>query len=175
MRKKLRPILILILPLILICVLIVTYFAFPWFYIGIGGALSSNSPKPEITYGEFPFRLEYKIDGEHVIVEDTVICEFDGFDWNEGLGKHRNWKTSLKNSGNKAVLITEDEERKVYCFVGDAEYYMGDETYPEPRPLKPRLYCEELTDNHFLGTLSLKYKVELLSWEFSEPIVNSFK
>jgi len=35
-------------------------------------------PEPEITYGEFPFRLEYEIDGERFVIEDVVIVEFMG-------------------------------------------------------------------------------------------------
>ena len=50
---------------------------------------------PEIRYGEFPFRLEYEINGERFVIEDTVICEFDGIGWNEAQGKFRKWKDYL--------------------------------------------------------------------------------
>jgi hypothetical protein len=36
----------------------------PWVMLYAGISLSSNPPTPEITYGEFPFRLEYEINGE---------------------------------------------------------------------------------------------------------------
>ena len=39
-------------------------------------------PLPEITYGEFPFRLEYELNEKLHVIEDTLIVEFDGF-WNE--------------------------------------------------------------------------------------------
>ena len=35
---------------------------------------------PQITEGEFPFVLEYEINGERHIIEDTVVCKFDGYD-----------------------------------------------------------------------------------------------
>ena len=34
-------------------------------------------PLPKITYGEFPYRLEYEIDNKCYIVEDVLIAEFD--------------------------------------------------------------------------------------------------
>ena len=46
----------------------------PLFIISIG---APAPPAPEITYGEFPFRLEYEIEGERFVIEDTLIAEFD--------------------------------------------------------------------------------------------------
>ncbi|MCL2707427.1 MAG: hypothetical protein FWE97_04630 [Dehalococcoidia bacterium] len=135
---------------------------------------------PEIRYGEFPFRLEYEINGERVVVEDTVICEFDGIGLDTAKWKYRKWKSYLA-SGKKesAVLITIDEKVKIYCFVGSAAYYMGDERYPEQRPLKPRFYHVELdsldTTVYEIDEFIEKYGLKLISWEFTDPIVNTFK
>ena len=41
---------------------------------------NSNPPAPEITYGEFPIKVTCEINGEIKVIEDTVICEFDGFE-----------------------------------------------------------------------------------------------
>lgn len=54
--------------------------------------LTPNPPEPQITYGEFLFKLECEINGDKKTVEDTVMREYDGIGWNEGSGKYRKWK-----------------------------------------------------------------------------------
>ena len=142
--------------------------------------LGANPPMPEVTYGEFPFRLEYKINGELVNIEDVVICEFDGFGWNEMRGKYRKWTSHLSNNKKEsAVLIIIDEKVKIYCYVGSAEYYMGDEKWPELKPLTPRFVHINRSPNDMnvyeIQDFIEKYNLKLISWEFTVPIVNTFK
>ena len=99
-----------------------------------------SPPEPEITRGEFPFVLTYEIDGEVVVVADVYVCEYLGFAFNMGMGIHRAWEGYLKSNGSDGVYITEDSERKIYCYVGEPEYYMGDETYLPDGEITPHLY-----------------------------------
>ena len=46
--------------------------------IYISGILLPNPPMPDITYAEFPFRIEIEHDGERLVFEDTIICEYNG-------------------------------------------------------------------------------------------------
>ncbi|WP_336297944.1 hypothetical protein [Aneurinibacillus uraniidurans] len=73
-------------PLLLV-VVIVAYLTLPWLFILVHIQLQPNPPRPEIIYGEFPFRLEYEINGQRKVIENILICEFDGFGANEGIGK----------------------------------------------------------------------------------------
>ena len=48
--------------------------------IGIGNTvllriIFPDTPNPQITHGEFPFKLVYEKDGEINIAEDGLICE----------------------------------------------------------------------------------------------------
>jgi len=162
----------------IIVVIVIGLITLPWIIIAIGFASLPNPPMPEIRYGEFPFRLVYELNGEQIVVEDTIICEFDGIGSNAAVGKHRKWKAHLANSGGESVLLVSDDTRKIYCYVGDAEYYMDDETHPEERPLTPRIYSVKLnkSDMSILSQEEIldKYNIKLLSWDFTEPIVNSF-
>jgi len=143
-----------------------------------------DPPRPEITYGEFPFRLEYEINGKRVIVEDTVICKFDGIGWNEGWGKYRKWVEYLasNNKEDSVLLMIVDSKTKLYYTTGSARYYMGD--------WEPGMYNPEYTIvryDAFFATnwglsgwvpkdeLSNKYGIKIISFEPSEPIVNTFK
>lgn len=161
----------------IILVIFLIFLMFPWMMFG--SFREPNPPKPRIRSGEFPFTIVYEINGEKIIIEDTMICKYDGVGWNEGVGKYRKWKSYLASSPKEdAVLLVADDKRKIYCFVGSAEYYMGDEKYPEKRPLTPRLINIRL-DNDFTSIsqdeLLEMYNIRLISWEFSDPIVNSFK
>ena len=92
-----KKIIMVIVALILVCVIGVLIIASPWIMLAVGLWMSSAPPKPEITYGEFDFKLVYEIDGEIQTIEDTIICEFDGFNIDEVNGKTRRWKEEFKN------------------------------------------------------------------------------
>jgi len=107
----------LVLPIVLVSVI-------PSFY--------RNPPKPEHKYGEFPFSLTYEINGELKEVKDTLVIEYEGIDWNEGLGKYNLWNTYYKSSK------TSDEDLELFndyvdgigsviisYKLGSCEYYMG--------------------------------------------------
>lgn len=166
--------------LLAVPVVIVMFFSLPWLLIGASIWLSPNPPKPNITYGEFPFELVYEIDGEVVTVKDTYICEYDGIGANEGTGKYRVWKGYIKGTGEETILLCEDEDREVHCFVGDAEYYMNDEKYPEKRPFAPRVF-DTAKPNKFpkpelfsSEEIMDYYGIKIISYKFTDPIENSF-
>ena len=145
-----------------------------------------DPPRPEITYGEFPFRIEYEINGELIIIEDSVICEFDGFfvSWG-GDGKTRQWKVSFA-SGRKSEIFKSsaylliDEVDQICFSLGDGKYYMGD----VERPYNQSLYAIKIIRGPG-GSLRLPridsyellntYDIKIISYEISPPIVNSFK
>ena len=140
-----------------------------------------NVPEPQIKEGEFPFEIVYEIDGKIITINDVYICEFDGFDWNEGVGKHRKWNGYIKSSGEKELILLEDGDLKIAVSIGSPEYYMNDPdcSYSENTP---SIYC--IMPNEIEGTSSgaldiepllEQYKLKLVSWEFSEPLQNSFK
>ena len=156
--------------------------AFAWTSIFVVGELSPNPPKPEVTYAEFPFEIVYELDGTEITVNDVYVCEFDGFSWNEGVGKHRQWKGYLKSSGEEDLILLEDGNLKLACSLGGPLYYMGE----------PSMSMDEYTPyifyiihpDEFGGTTSgvgdiepllEQYKIKLVSWKLSDPIENSFE
>lgn len=175
-------------PLLLILAIIVYFTVWPWAMIAVGISLLPNPSKPEITYGEFPFRLEYEINGERKVIEDTLICEYDGIGMDEGQGKYRKWKGYLASEKERLLLLEVDtpvalrSDRKVvkqeiYYPIGSARYYMGDvkeyETYKQSFP--DACYSEKYEDG---GTSSgiiradelfEKYNIKLISWDYTQP------
>lgn len=167
---------------IIVCLVLFVMFVFPWILIYIGGALKPNPPVPQITYGEFPFRLEYEIDGENFIIEDTVICEYDGIGWNEGTGKHRKWKSHLASGNDEIVLLLLDNGTKIFFPIGSADFYMGDLAEYEAFSFTfPDAFIYDKKGTNFYNRritaeeMSSNYNLKLNDWNFTEPIVNSFK
>ena len=110
---------------------------------------NSNPPAPKIKYGEFPCRLVYEINGEQKVIEDTIVCEFDGFKNFGSAGNYRQWKTYMKsqkeewsskqtgNAKNNSVAITlldlQNDDicdghkiLRLFFYGGSGHYYMND-------------------------------------------------
>jgi hypothetical protein len=166
-------------PLLLI-VAIIIYLALPWFLINIGIQLQPNPPRPEITYGEFPFRLEYEINGERKIVKDTIICEFDGFGSDEGRGKYRKWKEKLASGNERITLLKVNDTKEIFFSPGTPEYYMDDlESRKSGSSFPDAIFIEKdgrITTSGLITADELlkEYNIKLISWDAKQPIKNNF-
>ena len=157
---------------------------------------------PQITTGEFPFVVEYEMNGENSVIEDTVVCEFDGYDLSAlTFNKPRSWNAYLKSREEEKRLFIECEpntnsvlvdgriniESRVLLQYGDAEYYMGDPngksivykgqpriTYVEYFQTGPKSY--EYTSTEMSNEQLEKYfGIKINRFEFSKPIENKFE
>lgn len=162
---------------------------------------SSNPAAPKNKYGEFPFKLTYELNGETKVIEDVLVCEFDGYK-SSGSEKKRVWKTTLKSnselmpySDGELVLIDtrerdirdskENKVLEIQYFTGSAGYYMGDRpvyaiSISDVQELDHLRYLYQLDDgsigyNAFSPDEAYeKVGIRLISWEGSDPIVNAF-
>ena len=151
-------------------------------------------PKPEITYGEFPCVLTYEVDGEIKTIEDTIVCEFDGFEALSEAGKYRKWKSYLKSGDEELVLLNLRDKNEVnefghtmlelFFYWGNAEYYMGDVDdgrSNKEQDFKWVEYKYKNAEGQIGGSAYKadeayeKYKIRLISWEVAPPIKNEFK
>ena len=138
--------------------------------------------KPQITYGVFPFTVVYELYGETVTVNDAYICEYEGIEWNEGFGKHRQWKGYVSSSGDDYLLIHRDGDLKIVCDIGSAAYYMSDPTMAATEEFTPYLYYVRTLSGGGVSSgvagiekLLEQYGIRLLSWQLSEPIANVYE
>lgn len=172
-----------ILSIIIVIIIMFLVVSMPWILLIIGGQLSPNPPSPQIQHGEFPFRLEYEIDGQKFEVEDVLICDFDGFGFSEGSGKKfRKWKSKLK-SGNTRITLLEVKGIEIYYPVGGAMFYMGDpDNLLKSATIFPDAYYTSNFDDSTVNDYIIsademwgKYKLRLVNWEISPPIENNFR
>lgn len=105
MNKQMGTMLVII--IIVFLFLVVTQFPPLW------SLMSPRAPRPEITQGEFAFRLEYEIHGERIIIEDAIIAEHDGTSWDAGTGNHNVWSSHLM-SGNYFIELYRTDTKIVF-------------------------------------------------------------
>lgn len=151
---------------------------------------NSNPPAPEITYGEFPIKVTCEINGKIKVIEDTVICEFDGFENLGSAGKYRKWKAYLK-SGNERLTLLHVENTEIPFDIsvsyGQPDYYMGDLRYESKEE-----YEKKMMDDRYLGYTQWengvqtgcsipkeevweKCKLKIIDIQYSPSIQNNFK
>ena len=155
---------------------------------------------PQITEGEFPFVVEYEINGKRYIIEDTVVCSFDGYDHSAWFAKPRTWNEHLKSGDEDKIIILHEEnnysvltpgrlneQSRVVLNYGSGEYYMGDKTnsrsmiYAKPFfYYSERYQTDEKTTYNTGEKLSEKelkkyFGIKIIRFEFSKPIKNKFK
>lgn len=154
----------------------------PWIY----SFFQPTPPQPVIKYGEFPFKLEYEINGRIVVVEDTIICKYKGIGVSFGTeGKYLKWESYLASEGKSSTDTTSgcllvDDVNQIYFSLSGAKYYLGylSEYYPELIADGPNFYAFATNDSdRWLRPDEIlnKYSIRIISFEPSPPIQNTFK
>ena len=146
--------------------------------------------RPKIQYAEFPFVLKYEINGELKVVEDTIICRYNGEKCVDTSGTYHDWSMNFMSGNNKVTLFQEKNEngkvvREFYFYVGNAEYYMDDEyDYKQrgPQTLDHVAYTvyDEIGNVMYSSSLSAEeafkqFKIKLIDFNGSPPISNDFE
>ena len=177
-------------------VVIIMFFGLPWLLINLGIQAMPDPLKPKVARGEFPIRLEYEIDGQIVVIDDILLCEYDGFGANEGNGKYRKWKKSLSD-GREHITLLEHENaipirewksdeiaiyQEIFFNPGAAGYYMGDTEQIKTNSVAfpDASYFEKYEDGSTMsGTIAAEelydtFAIKLLDWACAQPIKNEF-
>lgn len=147
---------------------------------------------PKIKHGEFPFVLEYQINGEKTVVKDTFICDYAGYGFDEMNLVYRKWKSHL-DIHKPWITIFKNENIEIFftpasigdSFSQEAQYMGDDEIYDKPPNGKvthpyPSVYYKEFSNGRDnIGmidkeTLLNKYGIILTDYKVSLPITNSF-
>lgn len=179
-------------------ILIVTQFPLLW------SLLTPRPPKPEIMYGEFPFKLEYEIQGERIVLEDTIIIEYDGISWNAGYGNHNVWASRLASGNDLLIELFRNDSELLHFHsyaISSGGYLMGEEAnnaaYADPSATAPGARCIDLEGVDLMKDGRIRsyvkdgrlptgrtvrteellnsYGIVFIKWEFAPPIENNFK
>jgi hypothetical protein len=174
--------------------------------------MSARAPRPEITQGEFAFRLEYEIDGERIVIEDTVIVEHGGTSWDAGIGNHNVWNNRLASGDSEIIEIYRSDTEVIFIpilgvlsgwyllsmdsireefhvdFPTIRRLNINDEGVSSQHQKEVATFFSENTQpnwHFFFGArryitnedlfLLDEYGIQLISFEYDPPIVNSFR
>ncbi len=154
---------------------------------------------PQITEGEFPFVVEYEINGQNYVIEDTVVCSFYGYDKTNAFLPYypRTWYASLKDNSESVRTFIELEpdtesvltkgrinsESRIVLYYGHGGYYLGDPDDSDKGPCinyVEHYYTSEKVSHSVHTALTNEqleeyFGIKIIRFEFSEPIENSFE
>ena len=168
--------------------------------LGFSGCAKKYEAAPQITEGEFPFVFEYELNGQRYLIEDTVVCRFDGYDLSNPFSFipcSRTWFASLKSGEEEKRMIIEFDENtesalvsgrvntesRVHLFYGSGGYYLGDPEdadggpkirYTEKYQTGPKESTVTVTDLSY-EQLEELFGIKVIRFEFSSPIDNTFE
>lgn len=134
--------------------------------------------EPNITHGEFPFELVYEYKGNTYTIQDTIICDYEGYSYSLDGGNSRDWDYSFKNNEEYGCYyIDKDNEPYLYILVPSAsEYYMGVPESSEEECEPYIIYMDEETGTNYNEKEEIpSIGVKIIKWTPSKPLVNQFK
>ena len=136
-------------------------------------------PRPEVKEGRFNITVTYEHNGEVKKASAVYVCEYDGVNWWDiNRDPYVNWKESfegdIKDGGVIPICNTDDGGEIFISLFLYPQYFMGDPEYADSTPLiRAELwYPDEQIDD---AEVIAENGVKLISYEYDEPIENSYK
>ena len=134
---------------------------------------------PKNKQGEFPFKLEYEINGERISVEDTLIIEYKRSYWSFELGAEHEFNVYCASQmGTEKVFRDYEnlvllESPHIEFMIGSCDYYMGlkedpsiyDYISPGDIMLKTSSYTGPISDEELLE----QYDIKIIEKYISSP------
>ena len=150
--------------------------------MAVYGTVTNIAMQPTIPQHDFPFSITYELDGKIETFEGIYSVSYVG---NGGyidatIRRYEGTFISNREDANTGLILRDNKDGTIYLHTRlYPDYLMGDpeyDTYFNTYPYAPVLtYTNfELGDFEDEQTL-LEHGARLISWEYPEPIVNSFK
>jgi hypothetical protein len=136
-------------------------------------------PRPAVKDGKFNISVTYEHNGEIKTASGVYVCEYDGTIWyNANRDPFVDWKESfegdIKDGGIIPICNTDDGGEIFISLLLYPEYFMGDPEGADRTPIiRAELwYSDEQIDD---AERIAEYGVRLISYEYDEPIENTYK
>ena len=135
--------------------------------------------EPTIREHDFCYSVTYRIDGEVKIFEGIFRCSFKGYDGYDDPTLRLYDGVHLKDETAQESIwftVAQKEDVELMMAVGlDAAYLMGDPDKYEYVHGNDDPYFEAIDAEGYSVEVSEKFDAEIISWEYPEPIENSFE
>ena len=135
--------------------------------------------EPKVKEQEFDYSVTYRLDGEIKTYEGGFKCNFDGHDGHDDPTLREYTGVHTKD-GNvlDSISFTVAQKNGVELYIVadlDAAYLMGDPDKYEYVSGNDDPYLEAVDKEGYGVEVSDFFEAEIISWEYPEPIENSFK
>ena len=135
--------------------------------------------EPTIKEHEFDYSVRYRIGSETKTYEGTFRCSFVGHDGDDDPTLRLYDGVHTKDGNELGALwltVAQKEDVELMMSVGlDAAYLMGDPDKYEYVHGNDDPYLEAIDAEGYAVEVSEKFDAEIISWEYPEPIENSFR
>ena len=135
--------------------------------------------EPTIREHNFDYSVTYRIDGEVKTFEGVFQCSFKGHDGYDDPTLRLYDGVHVKDEAVQESMwftVAQKEDVELLMAVGlDAAYLMGDPDKYEYVHGNDDPYFEALDAEGYSVEVSEKFDAEIISWEYPEPIENTFR
>ena len=135
--------------------------------------------EPTIKEHEFDYSVTYRIGSETKTYDGTFRCSFVGHDRDDDPTLRLYDGVHTKDGNELGALwltVAQKEDVELMMAVGlDAAYLMGDPDKYEYVQGNDDPYFEAIDAEGYSVDVSEKFDAEIISWEYPEPIENSFR
>lgn len=144
----------------------------------LGQALFDRPSKPKIKHAEFPFELVYEYNGEEFIINESIVCDYEGISFALEGGNYRDWDCHITNNARYGqYYLDEINYPSLYVQVPlNAEYYMGAPGTDEEFATPYIFFIDESTGTtYYEQDLMDVVGARIISWSVSEPLKDNIK
>ena len=135
--------------------------------------------EPTVKEHEFNYSVTYRIGSETKTYEGTFRCSFVGHDGDDDPTLRLYDGVHTKDGNELGALwltVAQTEDVELMMSVGlDAAYLMGDPDKYEYVHGNDDPYFEAIDGEGYAVDVSEEFDAEIISWEYPEPIENSFR
>ena len=135
--------------------------------------------EPTIREHYFDYSVTYRIDGEVKTFEGVFRCSFKGHDGHDDPTLRLYNGVHVKDETVQESIwftVAQREDVELMMAVGlDAAYLMGDPDKYEYVHGNDDPYLEAIDAEGYAVEVSEKFDAEIISWEYPEPIENTFR
>ena len=141
-------------------------------------------PQPKIKQGEFKFSVTYEYQGEVNTVSGVYVCEYAGLEFALDGGFYREWTGYVKDDAvPEHILLKSGSEDGIEVILSlgiNPDHLMGETIYFESHLSVPTLMViinneEGMSVLHDVDEIKTEYGARIISYEYDEPIKNTFK
>ena len=141
-------------------------------------------PRPEIKEGRFNISFTYEYNGEVKKLSGVYVCKYDGLDFTLEGTYYVAWEESFEGEIKDDVTslgYTADGGEIFISLLMNPEYFMGEPEYAEFTPTaRLELFYYEgeggtVSESYDDPETLASYGAKLISFEYDEPIKNTYK